>query len=343
MQDGPRSGSSSARSSAPSRRTALAMLAGAAGWVALPARAHAAAAYPARPVRLLIGAPPGGPSDFMGRIYSDSLAPQLGQAFVVDNKPGASGTLAADAAAKAQPDGHTLLVSGPSAITAAPYLFKLSYDPAADFVPVSMLGAGAFVLAVHPSVPARSVQELLALARAKPGTLAFGSGGNGSSGHLCAELFGSMAGAKMFHVPYKGDGQALTDLLAGQIQVMFTAPNVAVPYAKAGRLRMLAVTTRERVPSMPDLPTVAESGVKDFEYLGWISVFAPAATPRTAIDTLVQAWQKARNAPAVRGKLEDLAMVAPDRLVSGEPLAQFIRAESMRLGKLIRDTGIKAD
>lgn len=324
------------------RRDLLALAA--ASCAGLGAGAAHASAYPTKPVRLLVGATPGGPSDFMARLFADMAGPALGGSFVVENRAGASGMLAAEAAAKAPADGHTLLVSGPAAIAVMPHLMpKLNYDPLADFVPVAMPGAGAFVLVVHPSVPARTVQELVALAKAKPGTLAFGSGGNGSSGHLCTELFTSMAGGKMVHVPYKGDGQALNDLLAGQIQVMFTAPNVAMQQVKAGRLRLLAVTTRERVPSMPDVPTVHESGVRDFEYLGWIIIFAPAATPKPVLDTLAATWAKGRNAPGVRGKLEELAMVAPEPLASGQGLAAFVRGESARLGKVIRDAGIKAD
>jgi tripartite-type tricarboxylate transporter receptor subunit TctC len=325
------------------RRQALAALAGCcAPWLAQAAAA--ANGYPARAVKLMVGSPPGGPSDFLARVFGDAVGPLLGHNFIVDNKPGASGTLAADAVAKSAADGHTLLISGPAAMSVAPHLFpKLGFDPAADFTPVSMLGAGAFVLAVHPSLPVKNVQELVALAKAKPGTLAFGSGGNGSSGHLCSELFSSQAGIRMFHVPYKGDGQALTDLLANQIQVMFTAPNVAMPQVKAGKLRLLAVTTRERVPTLPDAPTVHESGLRDFEYLGWIVAFAPAATPRSAVDTLAAAWSKARNTPAVKARLEELAMLPPERLVAGEPLQQFLRGESARLGKVIRDAGIKAD
>lgn len=321
------------------RRTMLAALAGALPLMAAPARA---ASYPQRPVKLLVGSPPGGPSDFLARLYADTMGAQLGGTLVVDNKPGASGTLAADAAAKSPADGHTLLVTGPASITSAPHLFKVNYDAMADFVPLNMLGAGAFVLAVHPSVPAKNVAELIALARAKPATLAFGSGGSGSSGHLCAESFCQATGVKMFHVPYKGDGPALNDLLAGQIQVMFTAPNVAMPHVKAGKLRLLAVTTRERVPSMPDTPAVAET-VKDFEYLGWIIVFAPAATPRPVTDALVAAWGKGRTTPNVRNRLEELAMAAPDRLASGEPLSQFVKAESQRLARLIKDANIKVD
>ena len=321
------------------RRTVLAALAGALPLAGLPALAST---WPQRPVRLMVGAPPGGPSDFLARLYADAVGTQLGGGFVVDNKPGASGTLAADAAAKAVADGHTLLVTGPASITSAPYLFKVNYDPTADFVPVSMLGAGAFAMVAHPSVPARNVAELIALAKAKPGGLAYGSGGSGASGHLCTESFCQATGTRMVHVPYKGDSPAMNDLLAGQTQLMFTAPNVAMPHVKSGKLRLLGVTTRERVASLPDVPAVAET-VKDFEYLGWIIVFAPAATPRAVTDQLIAAWGKSRGLPNVRGRLEDLAMVAPERLVSGEPLAQFVKSEAVRLARLIKDANIKVD
>ncbi|MBC5766337.1 Bug family tripartite tricarboxylate transporter substrate binding protein [Ramlibacter albus] len=317
------------------RRQVLAALAG------TPVFAHAAA-YPSRPVKLVVGSPPGGPSDFLARTYADNLGPLLGQSFLVDNKPGASGTLAAEGAAKAAPDGHTLLVSGPASVSVAPHLFpKLGYDPERDFIPINMLGAGAFVIVSHPSLPVKTMAELIAYAKANPGRITYGSGGNGSSGHLATELLSTVAGIKMLHVPYKGDGQAVNDLLAGQIQLMVTAPNVPAANVKAGKLRLLAVTTRERVASMPDTPTVHESGLRDFEYLGWIVTFAPAGTPKAVIEQLSAAWNKVRNTPTVRQRLEDLAMVAPDRLVSGEPLATFLRAESARLGKVIRDAGIK--
>lgn len=228
------------------------------------------------------------------------------------------------------------------AIGAMPCLASVA-AAAADRVPISMLGAGAFALVVHPSLPVRSVAELIAYAKARPGSISFGSGGNGSSGHLCTELFSSLAGIRMLHVPYKGDGQAVVDLLGGQIQLMFTAPNVAMSHVKSGKLRLIAVTDQDRVPSMPDVPSVSESGLMDFEYLGWIVSFAPATTPRPVIDALVAGWSKVRNGPPVRRKLDDLAMVAPDRLVSGEPLQQFLKAESARLGKVVRDAGIRAE
>jgi tripartite-type tricarboxylate transporter receptor subunit TctC len=263
---------------------------------------------------------------------------------VIENKPGASGMPAADQVAKATPDGHTLLATGPASIVVVPHLFpKLPYNPQTDLVPVTMLGAGAFVLVAHPSLGINSVQELIALARAKPGSIAYASGGNGSSGHLGTELFCQQTGIQMTHVPYKGDGAALPDLLSGQVQVMFTAPNVPMAQVKAGRLKLLAVTTRERVSSMPDTPSVHEAGVKDFEYLGWICIFAPARTPQAVIDQLHAAWNKARQVPAVRDKLEGLAMYAPERYSSREALQAFLRAEGARLGKVIRDANVKAE
>lgn len=325
-----------------SRRTALQSMAAGTLAVQVPSWSQTGA-YPSRPVKMVVGSPPGGPSDFMARLFGDALSPSLGQSFIVENKPGASGMPAADSVVKAPPDGHTLLMSGPASIAVVPHLFpKITYDPMTDLTPVAMLGAGAFVLVTHPSVPVRSVQDLIQLARAKPDGLTFGSGGNGSSGHLCTELFCSLTQTRMVHIPYKGDGQAVNDLLAGQIQVMFTAPNVAMANVKAGRLKLLAVTTRERVASMPDVPSVHET-LKDFEYLGWILAFAPAATPRPVIETLAATWNKARVTPALRAKLEELAMSAPERFSHRPALVDFVRQEHARMGKLIREAGIKAE
>lgn len=324
------------------RRHALQSLAAGALAMASPSWAQPGT-YPSRTVKMVVGSPPGGPSDFMARIFGDALGPALGQSFVVENKPGASGMPAADSVVKSAADGHTLLMSGPASIAVMPHLFsKITYDPMTELTPVAMLGAGAFVLVVHPSVNVRNVQELIALAKSRPDGLTYGSGGNGSSGHLCTELFCSLTGTRMTHIPYKGDGQAVNDLLAGQIQVMFTAPNVAMANVKAGRLKLLAVTTRERVSSMPDVPAVHET-LKDFEYLGWILAFAPAATPRAVIDTLANAWNKARTTPVIRAKLEELAMNAPERFANRQTLLDFVKNEHARLGKLIREAGIKME
>lgn len=273
-------------------------------------------------------------------MMADGVGTGFGQAFVIENKPGASGVPAAESVVRAPADGHTLLVSGPASIVVNPQLIKAPYDPLNDLTPICCLGAGAFVLAVHPSVQANTLQELIALAKSRPGALNYGSGGNGSSGHLATELFSSLTGTRMTHVPYKGDGQAVGDLISGQVQLMFSAPNVLLPHVKTGKLRLIAVTTRERVASLPEAPTVHEQGVKDFEYLGWIIVFAPAATPRPIIDQLAAAWAKAKTAQAVRDRLHSLAMSPPDRLSTPAALADFVKTEYARLGKVIKDANI---
>ena len=310
-----------------------------AGGAPAPASAQS---YPARPVKIVVGSAPGGPADFLARLFGDTLGQALGQPFVVENRPGASGVMAAESVAKAPADGYTLTVGGPAAMISPPYLMaRVGYDPIRDFAPVAMLGAGAFVLAVHPSVPARSLQDLIALARSKPGSVAFGTGGVGAAAHLITESFAAAAGVKLLHVPYKGEGQAVNDLLGGQLQLMFTAPNVVLPHVRSGRLRALAVSSRDRMASAPEIPTAHEAGLADFEYLGWIVAYAPAAVPRAVTDTLAAAWLKLRGQPAVRDRLETMGMVAPDRFASGDALQAFLKAEDQRTSRLIRALGIQ--
>ncbi len=326
-----------------SRRRLVSLFAVACSALALPARPSRAAGFPSRPVKLLVGSAPGGPSDFLARLFAEAAGPALGQSVVVDNRPGAGGTLAAESAARSEPDGHTLLVAGASSVIVAPYLIpKLSFTPA-SFMPVAMLGVGALVLAVHPSVPAKNLRELIAHIRSHPDKLAFGSGGNGSAGHLCAELFSQLIEARMLHVPYKGDGPAMNDLLGGQVQLLFTAPNVVAPHAKSGRLRVIAVTSRDRHSSMPDIPTVRESTLTDFEYLGWIMLLAPAGTPHAAIERLAAAWSQARIQGTVKSRLDELGMAASERFASNDDLNAFLEVENSRLAKVIRGTNVKAD
>jgi tripartite-type tricarboxylate transporter receptor subunit TctC len=322
------------------RRQALRWLGASAAGFALPLPAALAQAFPNKPVRVLVGAAPGGPADFMGRTFSDAASPALGQPFVVDNKPGATGTIAAGMAAKAPADGHTLLIGAPGAIVVAPHLIaKLDYDADKDFIPITMLGAGAFVLVAHPSVPANNLAELIAHAKAKPGALNYGSGGNGSSGQLCSESFATRAGVDLTHVPYKGDGPAVNDLLAGRIQLMFTAPNVAMPHIKAGKLKAIAVTSHERMGALPEVPSVHEV-LPDFEYLGWIVLFAPAATPAPVIDALAAFWAQARNQPVIKSKLEGLGMYPPARYASRDAVVSMLRAEKTRTAQLVKKLGI---
>lgn len=325
-------------------RTLAAASAAAAGPALLWPHAAAAQAFPARPLKLLVGAAPGGPADFLARLMADAMAPHLGQPLVVENKPGASGTFAADAAVKSAPDGHTLLISGPAAVVNAPHVIaRLPYDPARDLTPVAVLGAGAFVLAVSASLPVRTLDELAAYARANPGALNYGSGGVGSSGHLAGELYSQTVGVRMTHVPYKGDGPAMNELLGGQLQLMFTAPNVAIPHARSGRLRILAVTSRDRLSALPQTPTMIEGGVPDFEYLGWIVAFAPSATPSAVLQALQAAWSKARMAPALRQKLEDMGMQAPERLAAADAVGPFLRSEHARMSRIVKAAGIKPE
>ncbi|MEY2683930.1 MAG: hypothetical protein RJA09_1074 [Pseudomonadota bacterium] len=323
----------------PTRRRSLQWLAAsAAGGLAWPLAQ--AQNYPNKPVRIVVGAAPGGPVDFMARVFGDAASPAMGQPFVVDNKPGATGTIAASMAAKAPNDGHTLMAGAPGAMVVAPHMFaKLEYDADKDFVPVAMLGAGAFVLAVHPSVPANNLAELVALAKSKPNSLNYGSGGNGSSGQLCTESFSARAAVDLQHVPYKGDGPAVNDLLAGQIQLMFTAPNVALPHAKAGKLKILAVTSKERMSALPDTPSVHEV-LPDFEYLGWVILFAQASMPAPAIEALAQFWAQTRQQPAIKAKLEGMGMYPPARYGTRDSLVAFIKAEKTRTAQLVKKLGI---
>ncbi|MEK8051026.1 tripartite tricarboxylate transporter substrate binding protein [Ideonella sp. DXS22W] len=325
--------------------SAVVALPGLAPTHALAQGGGASAAASTRPVKLVVGAAPGGPSDFLARLMADALSAQRGgQAHVVENKPGASGSFAADAVAKAAPDAHTLLLSGPAATVNAPFVMaRLAYDPVKDLTPVAVIGAGAFVLAVNAALPVRSAADLIAQARANPGALNYGSGGNGSSGHLAGEFFGQTVGVKMTHVPYKGDGPAVNDLLGGQIQVMFTAPNVALPHAKAGKLRILAVTSRERLAALPEVPTMIEAGLKNFEFLGWIMAFVPQGTPRPAVEALQAAWARARMQPALRNKLEELGMQPPERLAAPEAVAPFLAEERERMARLVKIAGIKPE
>ena len=322
------------------RRHTLQRLAGLAAALTWPMTTARAQTFPGKPVKVLVGAAPGGPVDFMARLYSDQATPALGQPFVVDNKAGASGTIAAGLTAKSAADGYTLMASGPAAVVVAPHLFaKLDYDPYKDFTPISMLGAGAFVLAVHPSVPVNNVAELITYAKANPGVLSYGSGGNGSSGQLCSESFAARAGVELLHVPYKGDGPAMADLLGGQLRMMFTAPNVALPHMKTGKLKILAVTTQERMSSIPEVPSVHET-LNGFEYLGWVVLFAPASTPAAALDTLAGLWAKARQDPGVKARLEGLGMYPPARYASRESVVALLKSERDRTGQLVKKLGI---
>ena len=306
---------------------------------ALPAPAQ----YPSRPVRVLVGFAPGGPNDIIARAYSARLAEALGQPFVVENRAGATGNLAAEAAARAAPDGHTLMLgsTGTNAVNPALYA-NLAFDPVRDLTPVSIVATSPSALAVHPKVRARDVRELIALARSQPGKLTYASAGSGSSQHLSAELFKQQAGVDIVHVPYKGAAPGITDLLAGQVDMSFAPVANVVSYAKAGKLRLLGVTSLKRSDFAPGTPAIAESGLPGFEVVTWYAVFATAGTPAEILARLNAELQKiARN----RELKEQLSNLGIDAMASASPAeARAYRdAEVEKWGKLVRTLGVKAE
>ncbi|HMH19549.1 MAG TPA: tripartite tricarboxylate transporter substrate binding protein [Burkholderiales bacterium] len=299
-------------------------------------------AYPSKPIRLIVPFAAGGGNDNVARLVGKRLSDGLGQQVVVDNRPGAGGVLGAELAAKAAPDGYTLFLGGVGSHAVNPNLHeRLPYDPIRDFSPVALLASAPLILVVHPSVPVNSFAEFVAYARARPGQLNYASNGNGSSSQLAAVMFDSMAGVDMVHVPYKGLAPALADLLSGQVQLMFSSVVAILPHIKAGKLRGLAVTGRRRLASMPDLPTIAESGLPGYEASSWYGILAPAGTPRDIVQRLNAEIAKALDQPEVRGSL--LAEGAEPVGGTPEQFATHIRSEKDRLGKLIREAKIRLE
>lgn len=302
----------------------------------------AAQGYPAKPVRLIVTFAAGGGADYVGRTVGGKLADFLGQPVVVENKAGANGALGAELVAKSPPDGYTLLIGAAGTLAVSPHLNpKLPFDTFKDFAPVSLLATSPFVVTVHPEVPAKSVRELIELAKARPGKLNFGSSGVGGSPQLAGELFKSMAGVNMVHVAYKGLAPAITDLLGGQIQVIFADVGLVAPHLKAGKLRGLAVTGAQRSALAPALPTVAEAGLPGYAAGTWYGLLAPAGTPAPIVTRLAEDTRKALADPAVRGALEKQG-VDPAGSTPGE-FASFLRDEHAKWGKVIRDANIKLE
>ena len=301
-----------------------------------------AQAYPSKPIRLIVPFAAGGGNDAVARLVGKRLADSLGQPVLVDNRPGAGGVVGAELAAKSAPDGYTLFLGGVGSHAINPNLHrKLPYDPVRDFAPVELLAQAPLVLVVHPSVPARDIAEFIAYARANPGRLNFASNGNGSSSQLAAVMFDTMAGVDMVHVPYKGLSPALADLLSGQVQLMFSSVVAILPHIKAGKLRGLATTGAKRLASLPELPTIAESGLPGYEASSWYGILAPAGTPRDIVARLNAELGKALDQPEVRASL--IAEGAEPAGGSPEAFAAHIRSEMERLGKLIRDANIRLE
>ena len=294
--------------------------------------------YPQRPVRMLVGYPPGGPSDLTARLAVQHLTETLGQQFIVDNRGGAGGTLAVTLLTQANPDGHTILMSAGGEIVIAPNLRKLPYDPTKDIIPVSRVGSSQLVLLVHPSVPAKSVAELVALAKAKPGAINYASSGTGSTAHLAGEQFRFLAGINIVHVPYKGAGPALSDLMAGQVQMLISAYSSAYPHIRAGKLRALGLTGSKRLVSAPDLPVIAET-LPGYLVQSWYGLHAPKGTPPAIITVLHRELAAMTRKPDLAKRLVTLG-IEPEGNTPQEFLAQ-IRAEIAAWGKVIRAAGIR--
>ncbi len=300
-----------------------------------------AQSFATRPVKIVVPFAAGGVTDLMGRLVAPKMGAELGQAIVVENRPGAGATLGTDAVAKAAPDGHTILLGTITTHTTAPHMSKLPYSADKDFAPIGFYGFNSAWLLVNPALPIRSFAEFVAYARQNPGKLNYGTPSIGSSSHLAAELLKQTLNLDYQHVPYKGSTPALQDLVGGQLQFMFDNIGSSTPLVKAGKLRALAVTAGRRVASAPEVPTVAESGVAGFEVIGWAALFAPVGTPAAAVAQLNRALNAALAEPEVRQKLLDAGIET--RSGSPEELARFVRAESDKWAEVIRKGGIRAE
>lgn len=306
-----------------------------------PAAAQAPGAYPARPIRMLLPASPGGPVDVIGRTIFTGLSEVLGQAIVIDNRPGAGGIIGAEIVVRANPDGYTLMFahSGPLAIESALHS-KMSYHPVKDFAPVSLVAASPYALIVNNALPARSVKELVALARAQPGKLHYASGGLGTGLHMAGELLNLAAGMKIAHVPYKGAGPGIAALMSGEVNMMFNGVSSALPHVKAGRVRALAISSAQRSPLLPDLPTVAESGLR-YDTSGWYGLVAPAGTSKAITGKIQASLHQALNAPEMKARL---AAQAIDGIASTpEQLTKHLREEIVKWTAVVKAAGLKVD
>jgi tripartite-type tricarboxylate transporter receptor subunit TctC len=298
--------------------------------------------YPSRPVRLMVGFSAGGAVDNVARQLGQSLTSKLGQPFVIENKPGATGTIAADLTAKSPADGYTLLLGTQSTMVVAPGLYpKLNFKPLEDFIPISLVASVPLALVVHPSVPAKNVKELIELARSKKGELMYASSGLGGPQHVASELLASMAGVQMVHVPYKGEANALSDVLGNQVPVMFGNLPTLLPHIRSGKVKVLAVSSLQRAEAAPDIPTIAESGLPGFEALTWFGLYAPAGTPRPVIDRLVTGVSQSLADPTAKSKLRAQGLTVVGN--TPDQFRAYMKTEVVKWGKLIETAQIKAE
>jgi tripartite-type tricarboxylate transporter receptor subunit TctC len=307
---------------------------------ALPVSAQAPGPYPSKPLRFILPFPPGGPTDILGRLIGERLASSLGQPVIVENRGGAGGNVGAEAAAKSAPDGYTLVLVAPSLAISPSLYSKLNYDPLRDFAPVSLVATVPNVIVTQPGL-APTLQEFIALAKAKPGGMNFGSGGSGTSNHLAGELFNIVTGTKLVHVPYKGVNLAMNDVLGGAIHLVVIGVPAAAPHIKSGRLRALGVIAPQRLPSLPEVPTVAEAGLPDFEVTTWYGVLAPAGTPRPVVARLNGELVKILYSPDMKDKLN--AMGTDPVTSTPEEFAAYLRQETAKWANVVLKAGLKAD
>jgi tripartite-type tricarboxylate transporter receptor subunit TctC len=299
--------------------------------------------YPNKPIRMVVGFPPGGGTDVVARILAPRMSELLGQPVVIDNRPGATGTVAAGQVAKAAPDGYTIMMGHVSVNAIAPSLFSnLSYDVLKDFAPIAIAAAVPHIVVVHPSLPVTNLRELIAYLKSQPGKLTFPSAGNGSMPHLAGEIFKSLAGVQVMHVPYKGSGQSMQDLLGGQHLVAFDTMPASSPHVRSGKLRAVAVSSAIRVSSFPDVPTAEEAGLPGYQVITWYGLFAPAGTPGAIVNRLHADTVKAMQTPDTKSKLEG---IGADGTVSRSPeeFAALVRADTARYAKIVKQIGLRID
>ncbi len=312
------------------------------GGILAPAGAIAADTYPVRPIRMIVAFSPGGGTDIIGRIAAQGLFAKLGQQVVGDNRPGAGGNIGTAIVARSAPDGYTLVTAGTGSHAINPSLYaNIPYDAVKDFTPVCLVASSAYLMVVHPAVPAKNVAEFIDLARARPGQLNMASSGNGGMPHLAGELFKLLAKVQMTHIPYKGTGAVFADLIAGQVQVLFGDIVATSPHAKSGRLRALGITSAKRSASLPEFPTIAESGVPGYDAVGWFGVFAPAGTPRPIVMQLNAAIIEHINQPEVRTRMSELGADVVGS--TPEAFAAVQRADLERWARVVKAAAIRLE
>ncbi|MEW6455040.1 MAG: tripartite tricarboxylate transporter substrate binding protein [Pseudomonadota bacterium] len=322
------------------RKSRSLLLAAAGLLVAFSTTAFAQSDYPNRPIRLIIPFPAGGSNDIVGRAIATQMSEKLGKQVVVDNRTGAGGVIGTELATKEKPDGYTILVIS-IAHSVNPWLYKLPYDPIKAFTPIGLMGVGTNVLTVHPSLPANSLKDLLTMAKEKPGELSYASAGIGTFQHLGAELFKLEAKVNLMHVPFRGGGPALTDVLGGHNKIMFSSLVQAVPHIKSGRLRALGTGGKERIPALADVPTISEAGVPGYEALNWWGLLAPVGTPQPIIARLHKALSEAQDTPEIQSQFEKEG--AATRKMEPEEFGKFIESEMKKWERVVKEGGIKAE